>query len=395
MPKAAHRMMRIAEPVIPVINRLAARRAGTISLGQGVVFYPPPPAALQRAAAQMNDAGRHFYGPVEGIAALREAIGGKLARCNGITVGGGTSVFVTAGANMAFNALVLAVCDPGDEVILPAPYYFNHQMTVEMCGCRAVVVETGERHHPVVERIEAAITPRTRAVVTVSPNNPTGRVYPQALLTAVNRLCARRGVYHISDEAYEDFTYEDHRHFSPGALPGAGAHTLSLFTLSKSYGMASWRVGYMVIPDSLHDAMTKVQDNILICTPTISQLAAVQCLDGERDYLREQRSLIETNRALCLERLGALSEEGLVEPPSAEGALYIFLKMKRRCDDYRLAETLVREHGVAVIPGSAFGPCDGACLRISYGALPPAAIGEGVGRLVGGLRECLRGQKPE
>ena len=387
--------MQITEPVIPVINRLAAEHPGTISLGQGVVFYPPPPGALKQAAARMNDAGRHAYGPVEGITALREAIGRKLARRNGITVGGGTSVFVTAGANMAFNALILAVCDPGDEVILPAPYYFNHQMTVEMCGCRAVTVQTGEHCRPVVERIAAAITPKTRAVVTVSPNNPTGRVYPGALLTDINQLCARRGIYHISDEAYEDFTYGNHRHFSPGALPGAGAHTLSLFTLSKSYGMASWRVGYMVIPDVLHDDITKVQDNVLICTPTISQLAAAQCLDQERDYLRKQRSLIETNRALCLERLEALSGEGLVEPPCAEGALYIFLKMRRRCDDVRLAEMLVREHRVAVIPGSAFGPHDSACLRISYGALPPAGIGEGVQRLVDGLRQCLRGQKPD
>ena len=383
-------MRRISEPVIPLINRLAADHPGTISLGQGVAFYPPPAAALRRAAARMGDAGRHFYAPVEGIRELRDALKRKLARDNGIGLDEHSTVFVTAGANMAFHALVLAICDPGDEVILLRPWYFNHQMTIEMCGCRVVGVATDARDYPIVERIAAAFTARTRAVVTISPNNPSGRVYPRELLTSVNELCARRGVYHLSDEAYADFAYAGHRHFSPGSLPGAGAHTLSLFTFSKSYGMASWRVGYLTAPRRLHDEITKVQDNVVICTPTISQLAALHCLDEEADYPGEQRALIETNRELCLNELGKLHAEGLVEAVAAEGAFYIFLRLRRRCDDYRLAETLIREHRVAVIPGSAFGERDAPCLRVSYGALRPDGVGEGLRRLAAGLRKCLR-----
>lgn len=383
-------MRLIEEPVIPVINRLAAAHPGTISLGQGVVFYPPPAAALARAAARMGGAGRHFYAPVEGIPELRDALERTLARDNGIAVDGRSTVFVTAGANMAFHALMLSVCDPGDEVILLAPWYFNHRMTVEMCGCRVVGVDTDARDYPLTERIAAAFTPKTRAVVTISPNNPSGRVYPRQLLTGVNELCARRGVYHVSDEAYADFTYAGHRHFSPGSLPGAAAHTLSLFTFSKSYGMASWRVGYLVAPRRLHAEITKVQDNVVICAPTISQLAALHCLEEERDYPREQRALIESNREICLNELGQLHAEGLVETIAAEGAFYIFLRLRRRCDDYRLAETLIREHRVAVIPGSAFGERRAPCLRVSYGALPPDGVGEGLRRLAGGLRACLR-----
>lgn len=383
-------MRLISEPVIPVINRLAADHPGTISLGQGVVFYPPPPAAPARAVARMGGAGRHCYGPVEGLPELRDALARKLARDHGIGVDDHNTIFVTAGANMAFHALVLAVCDPGDEVILLAPWYFNHQMTVEMCGCRVVGVDTDARDYPIIERLAAAFTPRTRAVVTISPNNPSGRVYPGEVLAGVNELCARRGVYHVSDEAYADFTYAGHRHFSPGSLAGAGAHTLSLFTFSKSYGMASWRVGYLVAPRRLHDELTKVQDNVVICTPTISQLAALHCLDEEADYPRRQRAVIEANRELCLHELGKLHAEGLVEAVAAEGAFYIFLRLRRRCDDYRLAETLIREHRVAVIPGSAFGERSSPCLRVSYGALQPAGIGEGLTRLVSGLRACLR-----
>jgi aspartate/methionine/tyrosine aminotransferase len=132
------------------------------------------------------------------------------------------------------------------------------------------------------ELIEAAITPRTKAVVTVSPNNPTGAVYPESALREVNRICRERGVYHIHDEAYEYFTYGNARHFSPGSIAGSADHTISIFSLSKSYGFASWRIGYQVIPDHLFGAVNKVQDTVLICPPVVSQYAAVGAMPGRR-----------------------------------------------------------------------------------------------------------------
>ena len=176
---------------------------------------------------------------------------------------------------------VLAVTDPGDEIILPAPYYFNHEMAIVMAGARAVAVPDGR---PVsarcARRLPRAITPRTRAVVTVSPNNPTGAVYPRRRCSAVNALCKARGVFHVHDEAYEYFTYGSARHFSPGSLEGAATHTISLYSLSKAYGMASWRIGYMVIPEALSDAVNKIQDTLLICPPAVSQQAALAALAG-------------------------------------------------------------------------------------------------------------------
>ena len=132
--------------------------------------------------------------------------------------------------------------------------------------------------------IERAITPRTRAVVTVSPNNPTGAVYPESTLRAVNTLCRDRGIFHIHDEAYEYFTYGGAGHFSPGSLPEAAGHTISLFSLSKAYGMASWRIGYMVIPEVLAEAVNKIQDTILICPPAVSQHAAIAALEVGRSF---------------------------------------------------------------------------------------------------------------
>ena len=170
---------------------------------------------------------------------------------------------VTAGGNNAFIATVLALGDPGDEFILPVPYYFNHEMAITMANCRPVLVPTDANYQLDLAALRAAITPRTRAIITVSPNNPTGAVYPAAALRAVNQLCAERGIFHLSDEAYESFVYDGAEHFSAASLDGSAPHTISLYSLSKAYGFASWRIGWMVFPEKLEAAMRKIQDTLL------------------------------------------------------------------------------------------------------------------------------------
>src|SRR6185436_11996662 len=272
--KHTSRMDAVQAPIIAVIGDLIRRTPGTISLGQGVVHYGPPPAALEAAAAAVTAAGTHDYQPASGQPALIRAIEQKLLRDNGIDLARGSRVMVTAGGNMAFVHAVAAITSPGDEVILPVPFYFNHEMAIQIAGCTPVLVRTDERYQLDLDAIRDAVTPRTRAIVTVSPNNPTGAVYPEAALRAVNRLCQERGIYHISDEVYEYLTYGTARHVSPGAFDGADAHTISMFSLSKAYGFAGWRIGYMAYPEALADAIAKVQDTILVCAPVISQVAA-------------------------------------------------------------------------------------------------------------------------
>jgi aspartate/methionine/tyrosine aminotransferase len=314
---------------------------------------------------------------------LAAALEAKLTRENGLDLSK-SRVVVTAGGNMAFMNAVLAVADPGDEVILQTPYYFNHEMAIVMAGCRAVAVPTDDRYQLQIDRIRDAITPRTRAIVTISPNNPSGAVYPADALNAVNALCAERGLWHIHDEVYEYFTYGTARHASPGAAPGAAAHTISLFSLSKAYGFASWRIGYMVIPETLWRAVNKIQDTILICPPHVSQAAAVGALAAGRSYCDRHVRTLAAVRELVLARLAEIGD--LCEAPSADGAFYCLLRVHTGMPAMTLGERLIREHRVATVPGTTFGLHDGCYLRVSYGALAPETVEEGMGRLVAGLK---------
>ncbi len=380
----SRRLTAVQTPVIPVVSRWIAETPGTISLGQGVVAYGPPAAALEAARAFGGAPADHRYGPVEGLPALVQLIEQKLAAENGIRVRPERRVVVTAGGNLAFMNAVLAVTDPGDEVILPTPYYFNHEMAVAIAGARAVPVPTAPDWQLDLGEIRRAITPRTRAVVTVSPNNPTGSVYSDHALRAVNALCRDAGVFHVHDEAYEYFVYDGVAHFSPGSIVEGAAHTISLYSLSKAYGMASWRIGYMVVPESLWDAVNKIQDTLLIAAPSISQAAAAAALGVGRAYATGQLAALDQRRRAVFEALSA--PDVPCEIPPAAGAFYFFLRVPTRLDPLTCCERLIREHGVAAIPGSAFGDQAGCSLRISYGALDRPLVEEGVRRLVAGLR---------
>ena len=381
---AVSRMDRIQAPIVAVVGDWIRQTPGTISLGQGVVHYGPPAAALDAVRAALGSPATHEYQPVAGLPVLRERIAAKLAAENGIELAGASRVMVTAGGNMAFMHAVMATTTPGDEVILPVPFYFNHEMAIEMAGCRAVRVPTDDRYQLRVDAIAAAVTGRTRAIVTISPNNPSGAVLRERELRAVNALCRDRGIYHFSDEAYEYFTYGDARHMSPGSFADAAGHTLSLYSLSKAYGFAGWRIGYMVYPEHLDAAMMKSQDTILICPTVASQLAAVAALDVGHAYCEPHvRSLAEI-REIVISQLASLAP--LAHVPAADGAFYCLLKVSTALDPLTVAERLIREHLVAVIPGTAFGMTDGCYLRVAYGALQKETVTEGIGRLVSGLR---------
>ena len=381
------RLKSVQTPIIPVIGELIRQNPGTISLGQGVVWYPPPPQAAAQLAGFLANPALNKYQAVYGIPELVGEIERKLEAENRIEVGKGSSLFVTAGANMAFINVLLSIVDPGDEVILNTPFYFNHEMAIVMANCRPVLVPTDDRYQLQPRLIEASITPRTKAVVTVSPNNPTGAVYPESVLREVNRICRERGVYHIHDEAYEYFTYDNARHFSPGSIAGSADHTISIFSLSKSYGFASWRIGYEVIPDHLSGAVNKVQDTVLICPPVVSQYAAVGAMQAGGGWCREKLVALSEVRQIALDLLAGLGDRCLV--PEADGAFYFLIRLATELPSMTVVERLIREHRVAAIPGSVFGMSDGCYLRVSYGALQKETVVEGLGRLVAGLKAIL------
>ena len=377
-------MAAVQSPIIPIVAEMVHRSPGTISLGQGVVSYGPPPEALAALRESFIESTDHTYGRVEGMPALVEAIRKKLAADNGVNeTAPRREIAVTAGSNMGFLSAVLAVTRPGDEVILPSPYYFNHEMAIVIAGCRPVPVATGNRYDLRVDAIARAVTARTRAIVTVSPNNPSGAVYPEAALREVSALCLREGIYHVSDEAYEYFTYGGARHFSPASIDAAARWTISLYSMSKTYGMAGWRIGYMVIPVELSEAVMKIQDTILICPPVASQQLALAALNAGSSYCRARVAELDSVRLMVLDRLGGLGDIVSVVPP--EGAFYFLVRVNLPLDPFALVARLVSEHKVAAVPGTAFGLVDGCYLRVSYGALSADTVAEGIGRLADGL----------
>ncbi len=377
-------MQAVQSPLIPIVGELIRNNPGTISLGQGVVDYGPPPEAIANLSKFLANPDNHKYQAVQGIPPLLSAIEAKLKADNNIEINPKNCIVVTAGSNMAFMNAILAITSPGDEIIIQTPYYFNHEMAIVMASCHPVLVPTDDNYQLRPDAIAKAITDKTRAVVTISPNNPTGAVYSEAALREVNQLCCDRGIYHISDEAYEYFTYDGVKHISPGAFSGSSEHTLSLYSLSKAYGFASWRIGYMVIPQHLLSAVMKTQDTILICPPVISQYAALGALQAGVGYCQEKISAIATIRQLALNSLHRL--EGLCTIAPTHGAFYFFLRINTQLNAFELVKRLIQEHQVAVMPGTTFGMNDGCYLRVAYGALQAETAVQGIERLVRGLQ---------
>ena len=377
------RMDAVQAPIIPIVGELLRTNPGTISLGQGMVSWGPPPAAIDAAREAAGLMASQRYGPVEGSPELVAALGRKLREENGLDLDG-SRVLVAAGSNMAFLSVVQAITSTGDEIVLPSPFYFNHDMAVRIAGCVPVIVPTDAEYQIDPEALARAITPRTRAIVTVSPNNPAGAVYPAEALRAVNELCAARGLLHISDEAYEYFTWDDSRHFSPASLPGAGAHTISLYSLSKSYGFAGWRIGYMVIPEALNEAVYKVQDTVLICPTVVAQAAALACVQEGRAWTARFLDPLRAVRREVLDLFTSIAD--ICDVPTPGGAFYCLPRVRTPLTAMTVMERLVREHKVAAIAGETFG-LRGCYLRVSYGALEGEAVREGMLRLVTGLRK--------
>ena len=380
-------MQSVQSPIIPVVGELIRANPGTISLGQGVAYYGPPPEAVEHIEKFLADPQNHKYKLVQGIPELLEQIEEKLKADNGIGLQG-RRIVVTAGANMGFVNAVLAITSPGDEIILNLPYYFNHEMAVTIADCKTVCVPTDHDFQLQPAMIAETITERTRAVVTISPNNPTGAVYSASALRRVNQICREKGIYHISDEAYEYFTYDGAKHFSPGCIEDSAEHTISLFSLSKAYGFASWRIGWMVIPNHLFEPIRKIQDTILICPPVISQWAAVGAMKAGPDYCREKLKTTAEVRQTVLNEIEALKD--LVAIPQADGAFYFMLKVHTDLPPMALTQRLIEDHKVAVIPGTTFGLENDCNLRIAYGSLQKKTAAEGIGRLVAGLKQIVK-----
>ncbi|MEB3264577.1 MAG: aminotransferase class I/II-fold pyridoxal phosphate-dependent enzyme [Synechococcus sp.] len=401
---AARRMEAVFTPVIPEVAELSRATPGTLSLAQGMVPWPPPAAVGQAVQTALEEAGwdpqrpsasLHRYGAMAGEPELLERIATTLRQHNRLELDHST-LLVTAGSNMAFHAVAQAICEPGSEVLLPVPYYFNHAMAIQMAGGVPVPVEAGLIPDP--EQLERAIGPRCCAIVTVSPNNPSGLVLPRPVLEAINGLCARRGLFHISDEAYEHFVHGSEPHHSPGSAAGSSAHTITLHSLSKAYGMAGWRIGYAAVPHTLLAALTKIQDTVLICPPLLLQRAAIAALEAGPVWCAAPIRALGQRRLQLLEHLQAMAGRlpcRLLAKP--DGAFYALLQVgpagPEALSARQVMRRLVLEHRLACLEGNSFGFREerhGCVLRLSYGMLAEEELAEALRRLEAGIAALSR-----
>jgi aspartate/methionine/tyrosine aminotransferase len=379
------RIQQVQTPVIPVLGQWIKANPGTISLGQGVVYYSPPKESIDCMIKNLSEPDIHKYKLAEGIDPLLRLIENKLDTENGIKIDPEkNAVFVTAGANMAFYNLLFAIADPGDEIILLSPYYFNYEMAISIAGCKTVTVSTDSNYQPDIDAIKKAVNSKTKAIVTISPNNPTGVVYDRDILTEINNLCRDNNIYHICDEAYEYFTYGKTEHFSPGSIIDSESYTVSIYSLSKAYGMASWRIGYLVLPKHLEMAFKKIQDTNVICAPVASQYAGVGAMRIGNKYCREHLISIKNVRKLVLSQLNSIGD--IISYSYPDGAFYILIRINNtNLTSMEFVRKMIFEHKVALVPGSTFGIEDGCYVRLAYGALKKETAAEGIGRFIDGL----------
>jgi len=371
----------------PIVKLVAESKVpgDVVDFGQGVPFYGPPKEAILAATEMLGKEAGFKYSPDAGMTSLREAIAEKLAIENGVEPDSDRNIMVTAGANQAFANAILCLTSPGYHVLVLSPYYFNHVMCIQLADCKPVIVDTDKNYQPLVERISEKITKRTRAVVLVSPNNPTGAVYTRNVLKEIGALCAENDMYLITDETYEHFVYDNTQHVSALELDKNIDHTISLFSFSKSYGMAGYRIGYAVFPKHIYDEMLKVQDTLTICAPSPLQAAAEAAIKLGSTYPKQFIPRIERARKILLERLTHLDS---AELPITNGSYYFLLKLSTKKSDWQIAKKLIEEHGVITIPGEAFGARYPA-LRVAYANVDESMAETGISRLTKGLQEIL------
>lgn len=300
----------------------------------------PVPEEVREAAKRAIDQGWNRYTPTQGIAPLRQKIAAKLATDNSIFVDP-EDVLVTSGSSGGIFLAFSALLDPGDEIIIPDPYFVMYTQLAAFFGARAVLIDTYPSFQLDPDRIAAAITSRTRAIVLNSPNNPTGAVYSEATLRAIAAVADRHGVAIISDEVYEPFVYDGARHFSIGSVY---ADTITLNAFSKSHSMTGWRVGYAAGPSHIIEKMKELQQYTFVCAPSFAQVAGLTAL-----------ALGPAPEAALYSRRRDLMYDGLrdaFETTKPAGAFYLMAKV----DDVDAASFVDRAiaHNVLVIPGSVF-----------------------------------------
>jgi aspartate/methionine/tyrosine aminotransferase len=391
MTRVSRRVGEITESATLAVDaRAKALRAegeDVIGFGAGEPDFPTPDHIVAAAAEACRDPRNHHYTPTAGLPELRAAIAEKTRRDSGV-VCEPSQVLVTNGAKHAVYEVLQTLVDPGDEVLLPAPYWTTYPEVISLAGGEPVVVPTSEatEFRVTVKQLEAARTPRTKALFFVSPSNPSGAVYPPSEVDAIGRWAVETGVWVLCDEIYEHLTYGDHRFTSmPGRVPDLAGTSFIINGVAKTFAMTGWRVGWIVGPPDVIKAAVNLQSHSTSNVANVSQRAAIAALNGDLEAVATMRTAYARRGTRMQQLLSAIPGVTCLAP---QGAFYCFPSFAgvlgreiagRHCNtSLDLAAALLDEAKVAVVPGEAFGAPGYA--RLSFAA-SDEAIEEGVERI--------------
>lgn len=338
------------------------------------------PLAVKQATVDALMRGDVHYSDMRGLPALREALATKLRTRNELDVSA-DDILVTNGLTHASFAAFFALIDAGDEVILLAPYYPQHIGKIELAGGKPVIVDLDRDNGFSIDAgaIEAAITPRTKAIVLVNPSNPTGRVYSRDELQALADVAIRHDLAVLSDEVYEEIVYDDARHISIGSLPGMKERTISMFAFTKSFAMDGWRIGFMTAPADIMPGLLKITANDVTHVNTFIQAGALAAVTGERSTLEQLVDDDRVKRDIVVEHLNAMRNVRCVRP---EGTIYAFADIRATgLGAQDCAERILNEAHVVVEAGSFYGAAGEGFLRVCFGAESKERIVEAMTRL--------------
>jgi aspartate/methionine/tyrosine aminotransferase len=345
-------------------NALRAEGKPVIGFGAGEPDFATPPAIVDAAIAAASDPATHRYSPAAGLPALREAVAAKTLRDSRYTVDA-SQVVITNGGKHAVYQTCQVLLDPGDEVLLPAPYWVTYPSAIELAGARPVMIPTDESSNftVTVDTLEAATTEHTKMLIFVSPSNPTGSVYTADLIREIGQWALERGIWVMTDEIYEHLTYGEARFASmPVLVPELAERCVVVNGVAKTYAMTGWRVGWMIGPQEVAEGATRIQSHLSSNVNNIAQRAALAAVSGPLDAVEEMRSAFDRRRRLMHRLLSSIEGVECVEP---QGAFYAFPKMvgllnrplggSSAATTLELAALLLDEANVAIVPGEAFG----------------------------------------
>ena len=372
---------------------LVAAGRPVIGFGAGEPDFPTPEYIVSAAVEACRDPRWHRYSPAGGLPALKEAIAHKTLRDSGWEIGA-DQVLVTNGGKQALYNAFAALLNPGDEVLLPAPYWTTYPESIALAGGVPVEIPTDETtgYRASIEQLEAARTPRTTMLVFVSPSNPTGAVYSPAEVEAIGTWAADNGLWVVTDEIYEHLVYGDAVFSSmPVVVPQLTDQCVVINGVAKTYAMTGWRVGWMIGPKDVVKAATNLQSHATSNVANVSQIAALAAVSGDLAAVEDMKVAFDRRRRLIVEALNRIPD---VECPAPEGAFYVYPSVKgvlgtdirnhRPASSAELAALILDEVEVAVVPGEAFGTP--GYLRLSY-ATSEDKITEGIARIATLLSE--------